>query len=136
MAPLTLTIPGEPTGKARARVTRAGFAYTPAKTKNAEAYIKLLATQEMRGRARFEGPVAVTMRTVMEPAASWSKKRQALALTGGERPTKKPDIDNVLKLIKDALNGIVYRDDSQVVQVYAEKVYGPQALTVVTIKEV
>lgn len=115
---------------------RTGHAFTPAKTKNAEAFIKLLAVQEMRGRDMMQGPVVVVLRSVFEPAASWSKKRRALALTGAERPTKKPDIDNILKLVKDALNGIVYRDDAQVVRVEAEKVFGPQALTVVTVREV
>lgn len=136
MNPFTITIPGDPNGKARARVTRKGFAYTPAKTRNAEVFIKMIAAEEMAGRTPMDGPVSLTMRAVMVPAKSWSKKKQAAALTGEIRPTKKPDVDNILKLVKDALNGIVYGDDAQVVRVEAEKVYGPQALTVVTVKPI
>jgi Holliday junction resolvase RusA-like endonuclease len=44
-------------------------------------------------------------------------------IAGTERPTKKPDIDNIEKIIFDALNGIAYNDDSQIVSCWADKFY-------------
>lgn len=136
MEPVTIWIPGEAQGKGRPRVGRQGRVYTPPKTRAAETEIKRIASMEMAGRDPFDGPVALTMRTIVEPTKSWSKKHQAAALTGMIRPTKKPDLDNMIKLVKDALNGVVYRDDAQVVELIASKVYGPQALTVVTVRKV
>ena len=40
------------------------------------------------------------------------------------RPTKKPDLDNVAKLILDSLNNVAYKDDSQIVMLKVEKFYG------------
>jgi Holliday junction resolvase RusA-like endonuclease len=54
-------------------------------------------------------------------AQSWSKKKSAAALAGTVMPTKKPDADNVLKAICDGINGIVFRDDVQVVNVSLSK---------------
>ena len=68
-------------------------------------------------RYRFTAP----LRSV---PASYSKKRAAACLSGSEWPCKKPDTDNLVKSIKDGCNGVVWKDDCQVVQVYALKVYG------------
>lgn len=136
MDPVTITIPGAPKGKARARVTRAGRAFTPAETRNREAFVKMLAVAEMAGRPPIDGPCELVMRSVSEVPASWPKKRQAAALVGEVAPTSKPDLDNQIKLITDALNGVVYRDDAQLVRITAEKSFGPQALTVATIRAI
>ncbi|MNQ94958.1 Endodeoxyribonuclease RusA [compost metagenome] len=61
------------------------------------------------------------LRIFMGVAASWSKSRRATALAGEILPTKKPDADNVLKAVKDAMNGIVYIDDCQVVDFHGRK---------------
>src|SRR5690606_16912073 len=110
--------------------------FTPRRQRHAMEFIRLLAAQEMAGRKPLAGPVALSMRAVMEVPKSWSKKKQAEALTGAIRPCKKPDLSNLQKLVEDALNQIVFLDDCQIVSVQAEKAYGPQALTVVTVKEV
>lgn len=110
-------IPGDPVAKARARATIiAGRArmYTPAKTENYEARVALFAQQAMDGRTPIEGAVALSVHASFPIPASWPKKRQAAAREGRELHTKKPDLDNVLKAIKDGLNGIVWKDDSQV----------------------
>ena len=51
------------------------------------------------------------------------------------RPTKKPDIDNIIKAVLDALNGVAYKDDTQVVQVMATKKYRDKAFVEVAIFE-
>lgn len=136
MPPVTFTIPGDAVPKGRPRMTRQGHAFTPARTTNAEAFVRMLATKAMAGAAPLDGPVRITMRAITVPAASWSKKRLAAALIGDERPTKRPDLDNQVKLVTDALNGIVYHDDCQICEVHASKFYGPQALTVVTVEAI
>lgn len=115
--PVIFTIPGEPVAKARARATMiAGRArmYTPAKTERFEARVALFAQQAMQGRPPFDGAVALTVVALFPVSESWPKKRKAAALEGRELHTKKPDLDNVIKAVKDGMNGIVWRDDAQV----------------------
>jgi Holliday junction resolvase RusA-like endonuclease len=124
---LTFTIPGNPVGKGRARVSRrGGFArlYTPEKTANYESLVAMAGQQAMAGRPVIEGAVTVNMRIAVQIPASWSKKKQAAALAGQVYPTTKPDIDNVEKAIFDGLNGVVWKDDVQVVSVVKSKWYG------------
>lgn len=102
-------------------------AYTPAETRNAEAFVKLLATQAMAGRAVYAGPLSVALVAWFEVPASASKKRKAAMLDHQVFPTGKPDADNLLKLYGDALNGIVWKDDAQIVRCSVRKVYGSPA---------
>lgn len=118
---IKFSVPGNPQGKARAR-TGKGFAYTPEKTVNYEALVKMLAKQATKEYYPVE---ALTLGVVAyyEIPKSASKKKRAEMLRGEIRPTKKPDIDNICKIIADALNGICYKDDSQIVDVYLNKHY-------------
>jgi len=54
---------------------------------------------------------------------AFSKKKRELALNQAIRPTKKPDVDNIAKSIQDALNKVLYRDDSQIVLLIVGKRY-------------
>jgi Holliday junction resolvase RusA-like endonuclease len=65
---------------------------------------------------------------------SWSKKKRSAALNNAVRPTGKPDIDNLIKTIGDALNGIMWRDDSQIVMLQARKFYATEPFTVLTVE--
>lgn len=130
--PITFTIPGQPVAKGRPKFARRGahvVAYTPEKTANYETLVKLAAAEAMAGREPSAAPLALSVSLVLQVPASWSNKRRGLALAGAIRATKKPDADNVLKGIKDGCNGIVWRDDAQVVAVTLFKDYGavPQA---------
>lgn len=127
--PYSITIPGVMRGKQRARVTRNG-AYTPKETVAAEKAIGFAA--RIAGAPILAGPVALDVRVVVEPPRSWSKKQRAAAIEGERFPTVKPDLDNVVKLIEDALNGIAWNDDQQIVQLSAGKKYGPVAFAVVS----
>jgi Holliday junction resolvase RusA-like endonuclease len=64
------------------------------------------------------------LRMVFGVPASWSKAKRAAALSGEIVPTKKPDMDNVVKAICDALNAIVWVDDVQVTDLLARKRFG------------
>jgi Holliday junction resolvase RusA-like endonuclease len=62
-------------------------------------------------------------------APSWSRKKRQAALAGALHPTGKPDLDNCVKLLMDALNGILWRDDAQVTDIAVIKRYAEIAQT-------
>jgi Holliday junction resolvase RusA-like endonuclease len=119
-------VPGEPVGKGRPRVGKVGQharLFTPAKTVNYEGLIAHAGSQAMQARALIDGPVLVEMHMGLSIPQSMSKKRKALAVAGRVFPTKKPDMDNVIKAIFDGLNGVVWVDDVQVVDTMVRKRY-------------
>ena len=81
----------------------------------------------MRGRTIIDGAVAVQICLFVTPPASWSLKKQRAALDHVTMPTAKPDVDNVIKGIFDAMNEIVFRDDKQVVDLSVQKRYAETA---------
>lgn len=127
---ISFTVLGQPVGKGRPR-TRVvhgkgkSFAqiYTDSKTKQAENTILAQALQH-RPASPIEGPIRLSVTSVFGVPASWSKRKRAEALAGAVRPTGKPDVDNLVKALMDALNGVFYLDDTQVVQLIAIKQYG------------
>lgn len=139
---ISFTVPGAPIGKGRPRVsTRGGkFAqmYTPEKTANYEGLIALAAQQEMQkiGHMPILGPVKVYLDIILPVPSSWSKKKQAAALQGQVYPTKKPDIDNVEKALFDGMNGVVWKDDVQAVEVNKCKRYGDTPCVRVVVTEI
>jgi Holliday junction resolvase RusA-like endonuclease len=137
MDTITFVVPGDLKGKGRPRVNRfSGSVYTPEKTRMKEGIVANFAYAAMKGRAPFSGALSVEVTTIMPVPKSWSLKRKAAALSGEEKPAKKPDIDNCLKLIFDAINTVVFQDDSQIVQLVAEKKYGEKPETIVTVTEI
>lgn len=124
---IVFTIPGEPVAKGRARsFVRNGHVahYTPEKTARYENLVKLAAQQAMGDMAPAEGAVALIVRAFMGIPTSWSQKKQRAAALGEITPTKRPDLDNIVKAVKDGANGVTWKDDSQVVDVIASKRYG------------
>jgi Holliday junction resolvase RusA-like endonuclease len=120
-------IEGEPVGKGRPKASsRGGFVrmYTPEKTRSYEQLVGDEARKAMAGQEPTSKPVDLELTMVFGVPASWSKTKKALALSGELFPTKKPDIDNVIKAICDSFNGIVWVDDVQVVDLVARKRYG------------
>lgn len=125
MSYVAITIPGAPVAKGRPRMsTMNGFAraFTPPKTKRYEDLIRLEAGRIMAGRDMLHGALSATVRAFVPIPSSMSKKRRAEALAGVLRPITRPDIDNYVKTL-DALNGIVFRDDSQIAELIATKHY-------------
>jgi Holliday junction resolvase RusA-like endonuclease len=112
-------------GKERVRMTRQGHAYTPERTVNYESRLALAAQQVMAGRALLDGPLEVSVEAHMPVAESKPKKWRAAALAGEIRPVKKPDWDNFGKIL-DALNLVVWVDDSQIVEGRVRKFYSDQ----------
>lgn len=136
-ATVAFVIPGTPVGKGRPKFARRGnftVAYTPEKTASYENLVKVKAEEAMKGRPAIDGAVAVTIWLWVTPPASWSQKKQRQALSHEILPTSKPDVDNVIKGIFDAMNEIVWKDDKQAVDVSIRKRYSETARATVEVR--
>lgn len=123
-------IDGKPQGKARARTfynPKLGRvqSITPENTVLYENLVKQSFVQQAREDARWfnKEPLAVYITAFYPIPASTTKKDRQLICTGRLFPTKKPDADNIAKVICDALNGVAYGDDTQIIKLSIVKVY-------------
>ena len=112
------------------------LAYTPQKTANFENLVKLSYKQQCTEKPfdKEKQLKAVIIAYFSIPKAT-SKKKRALMLQGAVRPTKKPDLDNIAKACLDALNGIAYYDDSQIVELSICKEYSDEPRTELYLRE-
>lgn len=132
------TILGEPKGKGRPRFnTKTGHAMTPKDTVNYETLVRMEYMSQCKNM-RFADDAMLDMRILAYYSIpkSASKKKRAGMLEGTIRPTKKPDMDNVIKIIADSLNQVAYRDDTQIVDSQCRKFYSEEPRVVVIIKEI
>ena len=126
---MTFEVIGKVQGKARARTfynAKLGrsVSFTPDKTVLYENLIKLSFQQAEDKETFFDGePVAVHIKAYYKIPKSTPKKNIELMKMGLIPPTKKPDADNIAKVICDALNGVAWHDDSQVVSLSVDKLY-------------
>lgn len=129
------TVPGAPKGKGRPRFSsRNGKVrtYTPDTTASYEDLVRMEYGSQCSGISFGDGPVAVTILAKFPIPKSVTKQRRA-AMLRHERPAKKPDADNIAKIVCDALNGIAYDDDAQVVSLKVEKMYAAEPMVCVVI---
>lgn len=123
---ITLNIDAEPVAKGRARSTRGGVHYTPEKTREFEALIKRHALAA--GATPIDGPLCLMVSFYSAIPKSWSKKRRDEALaSGGICKTSRPDLDNLVKAVQDGLNGVLWNDDAQIVDIRARKRYAEKS---------
>lgn len=127
---------GQPIAKQRPRVTRSGIAYTPSKTVNYEAVVRLTYQSLYRNREPILGRIEATIIAVFPVPKSYSKKKTEELLRGKHNYDKKPDCDNLAKIVLDSLNGLAYRDDSQVTVLHIAKEYGTQPKVIIELKEI
>lgn len=135
---IVFDVPLEPKGKGRPRFSRHGKftkVYTDQQTLEYETAIQECASKAMGSQKPLETPVSVFLYIRLPVPQSYSKKRTEACLAGAERPAKKPDIDNVAKCFLDAMNGVVYLDDTQVVDLHIKKLYSAVAGVDVAIME-
>lgn len=134
---IAFTIPGTPVAKGRPKFARRGnfvTTYTPEKTASYENLVRMQADAAMAGRPPIDGATNVEISLMVLPPESWSKKKRAAALAGEIFPTTKPDVDNVIKGIFDAMNDIVWKDDKQVVDLVVRKRYSETPMAKVIVK--
>ena len=130
MSRLWFTVPGEPRGWARARTQGARF-FTDTKTRSEKQAVAAWAIEA--GARIIDGPVDVRLTAYLRIPKSASKKLRAAMLANIQRPTKKPDNDNLAKLALDALNGVCWHDDVQVVDLTVRKFWSDEPGLVVEI---
>ena len=132
---------GEAVGKGRPRVSRRGgyvHTYTPEKTRVFEEAIRF---EFMAGNSETmpvypkEKSLKADVTIGVSIPKSYTKKKYALCRDRVMMPAKKPDIDNILKAVFDALNGYAFEDDSQIVEIHAEKYYSEEPFVEVEIDE-
>lgn len=129
---IEIVLAGPPMGKQRVRATKTGHIYTPEKTVNYENALRYAAQLAMQDRPLFDGPLLVSIEARMQVPESKPKKWRADALAGRIRPTKKPDFDNIAKMI-DAMNLVVWTDDAQIVDGRVTKIYHEKPALVVRV---
>jgi len=116
---LILTIPGDPIPKGRPRFTRHGHTYTPGRTGAYERELAITGSLEMEGRDPTSSPI----RLVVEAVFSISE-RELKRKVPGQAYLGRIDVDNLLKIVGDGLNKIVWLDDKQIVEATISKKYG------------
>lgn len=131
---IIITVPGNPVGKQRPRMTKKGIAYTPKETVSYENWVKTCFLNQ-EGKM-LEGELKAEIICYYSISKSTSKKKAAEMREGIIKPTKKPDLDNIAKIILDSLNGMAYKDDSQVVELSIKKLYGEQPLVKLFLEEI
>lgn len=135
------TVPGQPQGKARARTgynpkVKRVTSHTPENTVLYENLIKTCYLQNTIGMFNDDESLELRINAFFEPAKSTSKKKKDQMLAGVIYPTKKPDIDNIAKAVLDALNGIAYHDDRQVIRLAVAKCYSQQARLEIEVRKI
>ena len=129
---LTFEVPGEPRGKGRPRFTKDGHAYTDSETR---AYEKKIIAYYRQAQGGFRWPDNAYVAVEVYPIPKSATKASRAAIQEGKiLPRRKPDIDNVLKVVLDSLNGIAYKDDAQVVMVAGRKIYGNEPKLIIEMK--
>ena len=134
---IKFTIPGKPEPQLRPRATRMGKGirmYDPPKTKKYKDYVSMIARQNAPKKL-LEGELDMTIDIYRQIPKSTSKKMRKLMNDKIVRPIVRPDNTNYAKGIEDALNGIIYKDDSQIVDLHISKYYSDEPRVEVFIKE-
>lgn len=134
---MKFTVLGEPKGKGRPRfIPQTGRAITPKDTVNYETLVRMEYKVQCNG-FKFPDDAMLDMRIMAYYSIpkSQTKKNKALMKKQLLRPIKKPDMDNVVKIIADSLNQVAYRDDTQIVDCQCRKFYSENPRVEVIIKE-
>lgn len=129
-------VPGKIVGKGRPRLNSyTGSVYTPTRTKDYETLVEQYFLLKYPRFKPFEGRVQVEINAFFEVPKSTKKAEKELMLENKINPTKKPDIDNIVKIILDAMNGIAFKDDIQITKLSVEKAYSEKESVLVKISE-
>lgn len=132
---INLKIPGKPIAKQRPRFCAGGKTYDKQSKQKKDARCMIMKEMgDKRVLKRMNGPLDVEMTFHTPIPSSWSQKQKKRVL--GEYNPKKPDLDNYIKFYLDVMNGLVYSDDNQVVELHCVKKYSDKPRTEIKISEV
>ena len=137
MNKLKFSVKIKPKGKDRPRFRRIGnyvTTYTTKATKDYEETIKKAFLEQCEGQydKEYMGPIKMSIWALFEPPKSYSKKKKMELFDTPH--LKKPDADNIAKAICDALNGIAWKDDSQISDLIIHKYYDEEDMIIVEIE--
>lgn len=129
-------IPGKIIGKGRPRLNSyTGAVYTPTRTKDYENLVMQYFMIKYPKFKQLEGRVSVEIVANFEVPKSTKKQDKIFMLENKINPIKKPDIDNIVKIILDAMNEIAFKDDTQITKLNVEKKYSETESVFVKIEE-
>lgn len=129
-------VPGKIIGKGRPRLNSyTGAVYTPTRTKDYETLVEQYFLLKYPRYTPIEGRVQVEINANFEVPKSAKKADKELMLENKINPTKKPDIDNIVKIVLDAMNGIAFKDDTQITKLQVEKTYSLNESVAIKISE-
>lgn len=135
-----ITVPGKPVAKARPRTVRIKSGgvrtYTPKNTVDFERHGRQCAILAMKGTKPLIHPIICVISVELPIPASWSKKKKQMAVDCVLRPTTRPDLDNYVKGLLDCCNEIVFKDDSQVVDMIVSKTYSHSPKSILYFAEI
>ena len=132
---IKITVPGKPVSKLRPRFVRRGKfvgTYNPQETEEGRFLFEI---QRQWKNTPLEGPIKLEVLFFMPIPKGTSKKKEIRMVAEEIKHTKKPDCDNLIKFVKDCLNQVVWKDDSQVYKIVAEKRYSQHPRTDILIEE-
>lgn len=132
-------IPGPAVPQGRPRLTTIhghARAYTPAQTRKYQAYVRACVMEQGRPKEPLMGVLRVDTVEYRAMPKAFGKEKRARAMRGDIRPGKRPDMDNIEKTIWDALTGLVWKDDAQVVDGTRSKFYSDAPRVEVIVEEI
>ena len=129
-------VPGKVVGKGRPRLnTYSGIVYTPTKTKDYETLVEQYFLLKYPKFKVFEGRVKVSIIAYFAIPKATKKSDIKAMLDNNISPTKKPDIDNIVKVVLDSMNKFAFRDDNQITKLEVEKKYSIEDKIYIKIEE-
>lgn len=135
---LVIELAGVPVAKGRPKFASIGGrprAYSPSKTRHYEDGLRLAAQAVMAGRPLLAGALIVRVTARLPVPGSWSQKKQRAAIAGTVPLVTRPDVDNYAKIALDALNCVVFTDDSHITELHVSKHYSDKPGLTVEIVE-
>lgn len=129
-------VPSKIIGKGRPRLNSyTGQVYTPTRTKDYESLVEQYFLLKYPRYKTMEGRAKVTITAYFEVPKSANKLAKEQMLGNTISPTKKPDIDNIVKIVLDSMNKFAFKDDTQITKIEVEKLYGDVEKLCVKIEE-
>lgn len=130
-----IMVRGEPVPAGRPRFTRQGHAFDPKRSRQYKMMVHEVAAMQYHGPVLSDMALAVKIDIYRPIQKSVSHKEHDRRLSGEHRPIVKPDTSNYVKLIEDALTGVIWEDDNLIVSLTADKYYSDEPRIEVTVTE-